>query len=393
MTTPATGALALSAVNTELGLASITQISMSAALTRTLAGVASGAIRFSDLRGKSNRQVVTYLFNTNTANYTLTLGSTVPTSGTYVAGKSDITITINGTIYLYSTGIGTPALTIAGGVSGDVASLVNNGYIMGCGGRGGAWTEVPATQIAGTSGGTALSLTGGAYTLSITNNGYIGGGGGGGGAARVTSSGPGGGGGGAGGGSGGTATYFFSGTTYTGTGGGGGGLGGAGANGVTAARPGAPPLVTVSASGGGGGGRIFPGSGAGSVVYNVVNTYYSTRVGGGTFPGQGGSGGGSGAVSGLMNIGAAGGGGGGWGATGGSGIWNSNPFYSGTSISLTSGAGGTEGGGGGAGSMTPTTGNGPYNTVSGYTGGNAILTNAHVVSIVSGAARIYGAQT
>jgi hypothetical protein len=43
--------------------------------------------------------------------------------------------------------------------------------------------------------------------------------------------------------------------------------------------------------------------------------------------------------------------------------------------------------------MTPATGNGPYNTVSGYTGGNAILPNAHVVSVVSGAARIYGAQT
>jgi len=392
MATPAApAALAMSAINTELGLGSTTQISMSAALVRTLAGVASGAIRFSDLRGKSNRQVVTYLFNTNTANYTLTLGSTVPTSGTYVAGKSDITITINGSIYLYSTGTGTPALTIAGGASGDVVSLVNNGYIMGCGGQGAAWTE--SAQIAGTSGGPALSLTGGAYTLNITNNGYIGGGGGGGGPARINGPGPGGGGGGAGGGSGGQASYFFSGTSYVGSGGSGGGPGVAGVNGGTAARPGAPPAATVSASGGGGGGRIFPGSGAGSVVYNVVNTYFSTQVGGGTKAGSGGSGGGSGAVGGLMNVGSAGGGGGGWGATGGSGIWNSNPFYSGTSISLTSGAGGTGGGGGGTGSMTPATGNGPYNYISGYTGGNAIIPNGHVVSIVSGAARIYGAQT
>ena len=42
MTTPGAGALSLSAVNKELGLASTTQRSMSSALVRTLAGVASG---------------------------------------------------------------------------------------------------------------------------------------------------------------------------------------------------------------------------------------------------------------------------------------------------------------------------------------------------------------
>jgi hypothetical protein len=39
MTTPSTGALKFSDINTELGLGSTTQISMSAALTRTLAAL------------------------------------------------------------------------------------------------------------------------------------------------------------------------------------------------------------------------------------------------------------------------------------------------------------------------------------------------------------------
>lgn len=52
MTTP-TGTITLSNVNTELGLSSSAQISMSLSSVRGLAGVPSGAISMSNLRGKS----------------------------------------------------------------------------------------------------------------------------------------------------------------------------------------------------------------------------------------------------------------------------------------------------------------------------------------------------
>jgi hypothetical protein len=50
-----TGTISMSEVNTELGRASNTNISLNEGVVRTLAGVASGAISMDNLRGKSNR--------------------------------------------------------------------------------------------------------------------------------------------------------------------------------------------------------------------------------------------------------------------------------------------------------------------------------------------------
>lgn len=54
MPTPSTGPISLGDVNVELGKASTTNISMGNTDVRTLAGVPSGTISMSDLRGKSN---------------------------------------------------------------------------------------------------------------------------------------------------------------------------------------------------------------------------------------------------------------------------------------------------------------------------------------------------
>lgn len=54
MTLPATGSISLSQVNVELGRAAAARISLGEAAVRSLAGVSSGTIRMSNLRGKSN---------------------------------------------------------------------------------------------------------------------------------------------------------------------------------------------------------------------------------------------------------------------------------------------------------------------------------------------------
>lgn len=59
MTLQASGAISLSQVNTELGLAATANVSLGASNVRTLAGVASGLIALSHLYGKSNVVAVT----------------------------------------------------------------------------------------------------------------------------------------------------------------------------------------------------------------------------------------------------------------------------------------------------------------------------------------------
>ena len=112
---------------------------------------------------------------TYSANTTQTTSNVSALSG-YRAGSTDITITVNNGIYLYSTDTATPALTITGATTGDTITLVNNGFIIGKGGNG---VETSGFNAApGLPGGPAMSL---GYNISITNNSYIAGGGGGGG--------------------------------------------------------------------------------------------------------------------------------------------------------------------------------------------------------------------
>ena len=331
----------------------------------------SGAINVSTFRNLTKRYSVTYVIASNVDRRSIVIGTTAPSTGTYVAGLSDITITVNSGVYVYSTTTATPALTTSGGTTGDVVTLVNNGFIMGCGGVGAGWNGLTgnSTYLASGGGGVAISV---GYNMSITNNAYIGGGGGGGGAAvnGSTLAGFGGGGGGAGGGPGGAASNG----SASATGGTAGGLGGNGGNGTTA--------TNGACAGGGGGGRLFAVAGGAAVS------------GGGAaqavLAGNGAGGGGGGSLLALKTRGAGGGGGGGWGAAGGAGIWNSTAG-SGT-ITYTSGAGGAQGVVGGTATITSTATTGTIGYYGGSAGGNAISKNGRTVTINSGGANIFGAQ-
>jgi hypothetical protein len=342
-----TGTITFKDINTELLLSPTAQISLNDTLVRTVFGQASGAIDMNTGRGKTYRPAVSYIFSSNTTNASLNVSSI---SG-YIAGLSDIVITINSGIWVYSTDTGTPALTLSGGITGDTVKIVNNGYIAGKGATG--TVAAPNAAGNGASGGPALSLSCNTTIDNTNASAYIGGGGGGGGAPP--NAGNGGGGGGAGGGDGGGTGGNNSGNGAGGAGGGpgqagslgggayGGGGGGAGGGGGIGGGGGSKNTgYTFYGSGGGGGGRIFPGTGG-------TGANNGNQAGGDGGSANGGGGLGLGPSQGYANGGA--GGGGGWGASGGGTV------------------GGYQGG----------------------SGGNAVTLNGYTVTWVSGdTTRVYG---
>ena len=307
MTLPVSGAISFNAINVELGVAGTTTANINQATYRTLAGVpGSGTtISLSNFYGKSNRVSVSSTFSSSTANASLNISAI----GGYVAGVTDITVTINGGVYLYATSTGNYGLNLTGGTAGDTLTIVNNGFIMGMGGLGGT-----NPILNGNAGGPALNIPISATINNTNGSAYIGGGGGGGGGGGSA-----GGGGGVGGGTGGFVTPNSG--LGGGTGGAGGGIGASGANAQTGSSGG------TSFSGGGGGGRVFPGTGGAGVTVTsparAPGLGGTDDGGGGTAPAikgsvTSGAGGSANAVGGNGN-GSSAGGGGGWGATGGNG--------------------------------------------------------------------------
>ena len=199
MPLPTTGPLSLSQVNTELGRPATATISLGEAAVRALASVPSGPIGKASLRGKSaqfSHTISAHQLQLNLRSYLLGQGWD---------GVSAATVTIAPGVYIWSDNTSVPALDMGGAFPGGL-TLINNGFIMGKGGKGGDMNGQSATFTGGAAGGPAIALTG---PISINNtNGYIGGGGGGG-AGHINMNlavGFGAGGGGAGGGQGGTHT-------------------------------------------------------------------------------------------------------------------------------------------------------------------------------------------
>ena len=248
MAIPSSGALALSAIQTEFGGSN--PISMSeyyAGGSNVPSGTtgdsgsipSSGAIAVSQFYGSTNRVAIALTISSTTQSYNIYSNR----GGTYSAGNSDVTLTVQAIVG--STG----ASGLDTGnqwTSGDTIKIINNSQIVGKGHAGGAGGARSGAGSAGTAGQPAINL---GYPVTIQNNGgFIRGGGGGG-----------------GGGAGGSYTQPGQGgkgqTPITVQFGGGGGGGGAGQQGGAGGAAGATNSQSGATSQAGGAGSI---SGAGS---------------------------------------------------------------------------------------------------------------------------------
>jgi hypothetical protein len=307
----------------------------------------------------------------------------------YVAGITDVTVTVNPNVYVYGTlptqqypdpggsaeivPITTPdaSMQIIGGAEGDTIKLVNNGNIVGFGGDGGGVQKFVQCGCnyyilnkSATQGNAALSLITPGISVTIENNGYIAGGGGGGGKGSIIFSGqytltPGGGGG-AGGGISGVVPSPGSGTSISRA-----VPPNAGNNGVFTDQVyfpcgGCCPLALGFRSGGGGG-FVLPGTGGVAISGIQVS-------------GIGGGAGGSGAA--VASSTTA------WDNNGG-GANNAAPTYTLYSSTQQGGGGGGWGASGAAGYSSLT-----LNQV-GAVGGNSIVTNGNAYTL-TGSGQLYG---
>ena len=117
MALQSSGAISLSEIQTEFGGSnpiSISEYYGSGGVT------GSGEISLTDFYGTSNRVAINITLG-NVVNYNLFDNR----GGTYIAGSSDVTLTISGTIS--STTAATAALRTGTFASGDTVTIINNG--------------------------------------------------------------------------------------------------------------------------------------------------------------------------------------------------------------------------------------------------------------------------
>lgn len=254
----------------------------------------SGAISLSNLYSMIRRPQLslTYSGQSFSQQTISTSGSNINTShpglaaSGYIAGQTDLTVTVASGAALYSTSTGTAALTFSGFLGGDHVRIDNSGVIAGKGGDGGTPT--------GGAGGDAINYNPANATFWPYNysGATIAGGGGGGGRGAAVQ----------------VDVYVPSGystITYTYYARGGGGGGGASANGNSASS-GSSYVGNVSltsylgyTSSGGNGSATSGGAGGNgdSGYYHTVSNYYLI------YAGAGGAGGARGAAGGGGNQG------------------------------------------------------------------------------------------
>jgi len=227
----------------------------------------SGQIAMGNFYGSANRTAIALTITTNSFNYDVYTNR----GPTYVAGTSDITVTVNPGITVGSTSAPTYALLVPSAFNpGDTVTVINNGLIQamgGDGGGGGGFT--PGGGNPGSPGGTGGNAIYVNRPTTITNNGTVASGGGGGGGAGYAvgpkgnqpSTGGGGGGG-------------------AGTNGGAGGAGGPVAPGARQGNPGSPGTSPAGGAGGPSALGNAGGAGGGRGAGGAAGTN-STRPGGG----------------------------------------------------------------------------------------------------------------
>jgi hypothetical protein len=236
---------------------------------------------------EASRVTINLTISSNTTNYNIA----TERGGTYDAGNTDVTLTLNSGVVLSSNAASqfTAALnTGSNWTTGDTITIINNGTIKGKCGAGGAGGNAVYNSSAGngangTVGGRAFRAQ---FACTFTNNGsvYGGGGGGGGGGAAYT-------------------TFTFKGDTSTSAVGGSGGGGGAGvtassggaggtASGATTNTIGNPGSSgTATAGGSGGVSSASSGGAGGGLGASGANGFNGLESGVPTDSGLGGTGG------------------------------------------------------------------------------------------------------
>lgn len=229
----------------------------------------SGIIRIGNFYGSSSRNIVNVTITGNTQNYDVFANR----GPTYVAGVTDLTLTVNPGVVVGSASTSSFAMLVPSAFSPtDTVRIVNNGTIIGMGGTGGRGSNgaigTSSPGFPGNVGGNALSIS---RPTTITNNGTVAG---------------------AGGGGGGGAPGFGPSSFSAGSGGGGGGGGagssggtaGVGGAGSTAGNPGGTGTLTTGGGGGAGGPGPAPGgtggTGGGQGAVGTSGSPTSRNVGG-----------------------------------------------------------------------------------------------------------------